>query len=843
MAWINLPTNYTDAIWDGLKRYLQLDNNDGTVSFQDVTAYINREKSFFGAKDANRMNEAMNIIMARMDKDDGKGIVFEKEIIIPVEGWKTTDELGDEKYCIAIPQTNITEKTIAMVNMYAESLETAENCGLNGVCCTLEEVLKLYAESVPTQQMKATVLYINASDESNNSGNDTDGMLGYEIATTEDVTNMLNDVLQDSDEVYDENKLLKLEALKLCVQTLKSESSNGNSALEIVDTVPDIETAKPNTIYIVVNEQNDDFDMYMKIGETIKQLGESAGSISDSINSKFDKTGGTITGNVIINGSVAEGKNTEANGRSSHAEGEFTVANYIRTHAEGNRTTASGLDSHAEGGGCIALKCGSHAEGLKTIAGGQYMLKPISIDTDTKKITFDITYEGHSTAFSKLKEGTKLHAMTAKYSNHAILFTVVSIDTTNNSIVVEGNFTDYTIGQEIVIIDESLNGIVGASHAEGSSTRAIGQCAHAEGENTIASGDCSHAEGGYPTASGDFSHAEGFNTKASGSVSHAEGYTTTASGEHSHAEGNNTTASGERSHAEGGHTQAKGEYSHAEGESTTASGNFSHAEGWMTRANGEYSHAGSYFTIANDLQTSIGKCNVDTSGGAIDTITGSVFVIGNGTNYTRSNCFRVQFDGKTYAKGAYSSSGADYAEYFQWQDRNVNNEDRAGLFVTLDGEEIKIANPDDNYILGIVSARPSVVGDVYDDQWKDMYLTDVFGREILEEIDVPTETIETPDPDNPQNTITKVIKEAHREIAPKLNPNYNSNEKYIPRSERPEWSAVGMLGKLVAVDDGTCKINGWCKVGEGGIATKSRARTNYRVMARLDDTHIKILVV
>ena len=132
MAWINLPTNYTDAIWDGLKRYLQLDNNDGTVSFQDVTAYINREKSFFGAKDANRMNEAMNIIMARMDKDDGKGIVFEKEIIIPVEGWKTTDELGDEKYCIAIPQTNITEKTIAIVNMYAESLETAENCGLNG---------------------------------------------------------------------------------------------------------------------------------------------------------------------------------------------------------------------------------------------------------------------------------------------------------------------------------------------------------------------------------------------------------------------------------------------------------------------------------------------------------------------------------------------------------------------------------------------------------------------------------------------------------------------------------------------------------------------------------------
>lgn len=222
---------------------------------------------------------------------------------------------------------------------------------------------------------------------------------------------------------------------------------------------------------------------------------------------------------------------------------------------------------------------------------------------------------------------------------------------------------------------------------------------------------------------------------------------------------------------------------------------------------------------------------------------GSVFVIGNGTSSTRSNCFRVQFDGKTYAKGSYSSSGADYAEYFQWLDGNINNEDRTGLFVTLDGEEIRIANPDDNYILGIVSAHPSVVGDVYDDQWKGMYETDIFGREVLEEIDVLAETIEEPDVNNPQNTITKIIKEAHKETVPKLNPNYNSNEKYIPRSQRPEWSAVGLLGKLVVIDDGSCIINGYCKVGEGGIAVMSEEKTRFRVMARLDSNHIKILML
>jgi len=67
MAWILLPVNYTDAVWSGLKRYTQVNNEDGTVSFQDVTVYSQKENSFFGAKDANRMNEALNIIMSMVE--------------------------------------------------------------------------------------------------------------------------------------------------------------------------------------------------------------------------------------------------------------------------------------------------------------------------------------------------------------------------------------------------------------------------------------------------------------------------------------------------------------------------------------------------------------------------------------------------------------------------------------------------------------------------------------------------------------------------------------------------------------------------------------------------------
>lgn len=67
MAWELLPADYTDAVWSGLKRYNEVTNEDGTVSFQDVTQYSNKEKSFFGALDANRMNEALNTIMSMVE--------------------------------------------------------------------------------------------------------------------------------------------------------------------------------------------------------------------------------------------------------------------------------------------------------------------------------------------------------------------------------------------------------------------------------------------------------------------------------------------------------------------------------------------------------------------------------------------------------------------------------------------------------------------------------------------------------------------------------------------------------------------------------------------------------
>jgi len=51
------------------------------------------------------------------------------------------------------------------------------------------------------------------------------------------------------------------------------------------------------------------------------------------------------------------------------------------------------------------------------------------------------------------------------------------------------------------------------------------------------------------------------------------------------------------------------------------------------------------------------------------------------------------------------------------------------------------------------------------------------------------------------------------------------------------------LGKLVTLDDGSCQVNGWCRVGAGGKATASETPTKYRVMKRLDESHIRILIL
>lgn len=262
----------------------------------------------------------------------------------------------------------------------------------------------------------------------------------------------------------------------------------------------------------------------------------------------------------------------------------------------------------------------------------------------------------------------------------------------------------------------------------------LGYRATAEGIDTTSSARGSHAEGRYSIASSDSSHVEGYQTVASGDSSHAEGSLSVASGENAHAEGKQTTAIGDASHAEGFKSVAKAGFSHAEGDST-AEGPRSHAEGSETVASKESCHSEGYSTIASNFASHVGgKFNkLMTTGGTSSNKVGDVFVIGNGSGSTnKSNAFRVTYAGAVYGLSAFNTSGADYAEYFEWQDTNPEAEDRVGFFVTLQGDKICLAQAGD-YLLGIVSANPCIIGNA-DEDWLGRWEHDDFGRFI--QIDV-----------------------------------------------------------------------------------------------------------
>ena len=198
------------------------------------------------------------------------------------------------------------------------------------------------------------------------------------------------------------------------------------------------------------------------------------------------------------------------------------------------------------------------------------------------------------------------------------------------------------------------------------------------------------------------------------------------------------------------------------------------------------------------------------------------------TLQTPGMAFLVRSNGNVSADGEYTSPCADYAEFFEWADGNPNAEDRTGYFVKLEGDKIvKCDNFD--IPLGIVSATPAIVGDSGEMHWQGKYVTDDFGRVQYHDVVVPAEFDEE----------GNVLVEEHIESQPIFNPEWNAETKYIPRKDRPEWSTVGVIGKLVVYDDGTLQPGDICRVGEGGIAVKS-IENGYPVLKRIADDKVLI---
>ena len=188
-----------------------------------------------------------------------------------------------------------------------------------------------------------------------------------------------------------------------------------------------------------------------------------------------------------------------------------------------------------------------------------------------------------------------------------------------------------------------------------------------------------------------------------------------------------------------------------------------------------------------------------------------------------------RFDG-----GADIGAASDYAEYFEWADGNSSNEDRRGITVILDGEKIRPATDSDDTskIIGVVSANPAVVGDSAWSEWQLAHLKDAYGSWVTEDKEylvwnkfgtfTDTDGVKKPNPQPDINDynmasdfqilVSDIEKEKAAGRCPQAaidqniritrpsrtyNPDYDPSRDYVPRSQRREWDAIGLVGKLV----------------------------------------------
>jgi trimeric autotransporter adhesin len=107
---------------------------------------------------------------------------------------------------------------------------------------------------------------------------------------------------------------------------------------------------------------------------------------------------------------------------------------------------------------------------------------------------------------------------------------------------------------------------------------------------------------------------------------------------------------------------------------------------------------------------------------------------------------------------------------------------------------------------------------------------DEWNRPIYVEIIIPAVT------DHEGNILMK----EHMQIRKKLNPLWDPSNQCGSRLEKPEWVAVGLVGKLLVHDDGSCKAGGYCHPNNEGIGTT--ATNGYRVMRRTGPNQILVLV-
>lgn len=215
---------------------------------------------------------------------------------------------------------------------------------------------------------------------------------------------------------------------------------------------------------------------------------------------------------------------------------------------------------------------------------------------------------------------------------------------------------------------------------------------------------------------------------------------------------------------------------------------------------------------------------------------------------------RLLDNGDMNIDGSYLSSGGDYAEMFESADGAPID---SGLVVTLDGDQVRVAGSGD-WALGVVSPTPTIIGNV-PLNWPGKIEKDEWGREVLDREPTVWWHERGPDLDEGGRLVKRSFNfpaDAIPEgITPpddatwgdrsklRYSPDFDESLEYELRNTRDEWITVGLMGRLLVCDDGTCQPNQFAVVGAvPGEMTHSDS-LGWRVLRRMEGRNVVEVLV
>jgi hypothetical protein len=361
-------------------------------------------------------------------------------------------------------------------------------------------------------------------------------------------------------------------------------------------------------------------------------------------------------------------------------------------------------------------------------------------------------------------------------------------------------------------------------------------------------------------------------------------------------------------HSEGFANFNSGTYNHCEGAQNEINTNVTlpsacHCEGFGNIISGNWTHVGGYYNNDNGVPQGLtligtfGYANVGFTGSNVDgsytlQLAGGVAGTssGSGTNGIGLALGTDSYGLSPSAGGIanyWSTSGFDYAEYFEWHDGNPNKEDRVGYFVELTNGNKIMKSKGFSEPLGVISGTPSILANAADLAWHGTNQKDEFGRNVIEHsyLEPILETISKEHfqlwsfhgitgkyQNELKNTHSEIISkfQEHRtktnlhemvvqyltsknlkvsnDLKTKLSKvtprpstvqstQFNKSKNYVPRKYRQEWSPVGLIGQLIVRDTGHCQVGQKCDATDG-IAHPGKT---YKVLERVSKNTIKIL--